>query len=719
MRTFEDSPSANKIYEKTEIKMNKSERIGKNNKMNCGMQATIIAYRSAIDMDIQFEDGYIAMHVPYSSFKKGCVANKNIKISQYKANKHIGETVQAKCGLQMELITYKNGKDIDIRFEDGVIVNGVSYYNFCKGSVEHPRINKALYQAKRTVNTNRVGEETVNNDGESMCIIKYRSSRDIDVQFSDGTVATHRKYDEFVHHQIKNPNHIKNKHVGEKSKCNNGLFATISNYYSYNDVTVIFEDGHVKEHVRYEELKKGSVGHPNYIRKNGNVLNGTTVIEAFKHKRLGEEKLMRCGLIGKVTRYNGVRDITVEFPNGQEKITDWKSFSSGNVKPDGVQDVRLIENKKKRTGMKATATNGLSMTVIKYNTATDMTVKFENGYIKEHVTWDCFISGNVSCPTVASRRNVSLNEYCVMYYLKPYGFVHYTDKKHRFEIDILHREKGVGVEYDGQTFHGKKRLKTDINKNRDCDKKGITLYRIREPECPIIDGNVIKRTSADCFCEDLSESIKALISILNQEHGFDITADVDVVRDRNIIAQSYGEEYSIIGEKSISNAGDTMKIIAFRNHKDIDIEFEDGTIVEHKAYSAFKKGQIGNPNHYKKERKGQKRRMNNGMSCTIIDYMDSQNITVMFEDGTVISDRQYSNFVLGNISHPKISSQSIQAKRQVKQFALKRIGQTATHKNGKKMKIIAYRKAIDIDILFEDGRIINTTYAYFKKYAIA
>jgi hypothetical protein len=40
-----------------------------------------------------------------------------------------------------------------------------------------------------------------------------------------------------------------------------------------------------------------------------------------------------------------------------------------------------------------------------------------------------------------------------------------------------------------------------------------------------------------------------------------------------------------------------MTIIAYRNNKDIDVQFIDGTIVTNREYSKFKNGQIKNPNY--------------------------------------------------------------------------------------------------------------------------
>ena len=48
-------------------------------RMNNGMNATCIAYRGALDIDIQFEDGTIVEHKQMSSFTRGQIMNPNIK----------------------------------------------------------------------------------------------------------------------------------------------------------------------------------------------------------------------------------------------------------------------------------------------------------------------------------------------------------------------------------------------------------------------------------------------------------------------------------------------------------------------------------------------------------------------------------------------------------------------------------------------------------------
>lgn len=49
----------------------KTNRLGETRMMNCGMEATIIRYGKAIDIDVRFEDGKVVVHKAYDKFKKG------------------------------------------------------------------------------------------------------------------------------------------------------------------------------------------------------------------------------------------------------------------------------------------------------------------------------------------------------------------------------------------------------------------------------------------------------------------------------------------------------------------------------------------------------------------------------------------------------------------------------------------------------------------------
>ena len=52
------------------VNANPEKYIGVTCTMNCGLEATIIAYRTYNDIDIQFEDGTIRLHTNVKSLDK-------------------------------------------------------------------------------------------------------------------------------------------------------------------------------------------------------------------------------------------------------------------------------------------------------------------------------------------------------------------------------------------------------------------------------------------------------------------------------------------------------------------------------------------------------------------------------------------------------------------------------------------------------------------------
>ena len=160
---------------------------------------TIIAYRSTQDIDVRFEDGYVAYNKSYDSFKKGKIGNSN-KPARLMADSRIGETAVATNGQRMTVIAYRSYNDIDVRFEDGYMACHKQYDSFKEGRIKNPNAPNA--QLKTDI---RMGETRTANNGQVMTIIAYRSCSDIDVRFEDGYVACHKQYDSFKKGGIVNP----------------------------------------------------------------------------------------------------------------------------------------------------------------------------------------------------------------------------------------------------------------------------------------------------------------------------------------------------------------------------------------------------------------------------------------------------------------------------------------------------------------------------------
>ncbi len=152
--------------------------------------------------------------------------------------------------------------------------------------------------------------------------------------------------------------------------------------------------------------------------------------------------------------------------------------------------------------------------------------------------------------------------------------------------------------------------------------------------------------------------------------------------------------FSHIGETVMANCGQSMKIIAYKNYKNIDVEFEDGTVICSKTYAAFKKGQILNPNLVKSQQIGEVITAVNGQQMKIVARRSCRDIDVMFEDGTLVTGVEYSNFLKGNIKNPNF-----------KYSSKYEVGSSYMGSNGITFTIIDKRHSNDIDIKFEDGTV--------------
>ena len=225
----------------------KKDRLGETRMMNCGMEATIIRYNGMRDIDVRFEDEAVAVHKRYDAFKKGKINNPNIKAS---AENRFGETKVMNCGMEATIIRYNTSKDIDVRFEDGVIVEHKRYRAFENGNIAHPS----------TTAENRLGETRMMNCGMKATIIRYGKYTDIDVRFEDGDVVEHKTYkafkDDNIAHRL-----ISQKHGSKDFHgfiCKQGfkdedrtLYECICKYCSLEDVLT------PQEMIEHEKLQHG------------------------------------------------------------------------------------------------------------------------------------------------------------------------------------------------------------------------------------------------------------------------------------------------------------------------------------------------------------------------------------------------------------------------------------------------------------------------------
>ena len=326
------------------------------------MEATIIRYGKYTDIDVCFEDGSMVEHKAYSAFKKGEIANPNMKAF---AKNRLGETRMMNCGVEATIIRYGTCADIDVRFEDGTVAVHKTYNAFKKGEI-----------ANQNIKASRLGETRMMNCGMKATIIRYGKAIDIDVRFEDGPVVKHKSYSKFKKGEIANPN-IKTfteVRLGETRMMNCGIEATIIRYGRCDDIDVRFEDGAVAKNKAYGEFKRGKIAHP------------STTVET----RLGETRMMNCDMEATIIRYGNSKDIDVRFEDGTiAKCKGYKEFKKGGIaNPSTTAENRLGETRMMNCGMKAT--------IIRYENNRDIDVRFEDGKVVGHKAYGTFKKGEIA-----------------------------------------------------------------------------------------------------------------------------------------------------------------------------------------------------------------------------------------------------------------------------------------------------------------------------------
>ena len=285
----------------------------------------------------------------------------------------LGETRMMNCGMKATIIRYGKNTDIDVRFEDGVVAEHKVYDKFKKGKIVNPNIKAS-----------RLGETRMMNCGMKATIIRYGACMDIDVRFEDGAVVKHKRYSTFEKGEIADPN-IKTSAencLGETRMMNCGMEATIIRYRNNADIDVRFEDGGVGEHKRYGEFKKGRIANTN-----------------IKASRLGETRMMKCGMEAAIIRYGKYTDIDVRFEDGAVAVhKTYKTFKNGNIANPNFKisaEDRLGETRMMKCGMEAT--------IIRYRNNMDIDVRFEDGKVVEHREYGNLKKGRIAHPLISLR----------------------------------------------------------------------------------------------------------------------------------------------------------------------------------------------------------------------------------------------------------------------------------------------------------------------------
>lgn len=291
-----------------------SERIGVESTSRDGKRAQVVSYSTCENFIIRFCDGKEMKLKNWRYFIEGNFNYEKHFKAPRNREERIGEKKVMNNGLTAEVIEYRGSHDMDILFEDGGKRTGVSWRDFCIGSIAHPTISGGNVSQNELVL--RFYLESL-----GFVRIPQRSKRSDRVGLEGKIVKT--RWERFSTGSVAVPSCYARNHIGDKKIQNRGNEeAEIIEVKDANHITVKFKDGTIVKDRKYEDFIHGAIGKPGIQQ----------LRRTLKNERLWTEKIMRNGMKAKIVRYGSANDIDIKFSNGTIVMhKTYANFCSGSV----------------------------------------------------------------------------------------------------------------------------------------------------------------------------------------------------------------------------------------------------------------------------------------------------------------------------------------------------------------------------------------------------
>ena len=347
--------------------MTNNEFIGLTNKMNCGMTATIIAYRSYKDIDVEFENGVVRTHRAMCHFKSGSISptGKNRPL-------RIGDTFVNGQGLTYKVIDFIDHDNVTIQFEDGTIIKNRSSGDVRQGISTNPNYDRYFGVSRfiRKLGCNATIISRNNNFANK-----------ITIQDEHGTVYGNQRLSTFL-----NGGFNREMRIGERQKMNCGMSAEIIDIKTANNITIRFDDGSTVK-TNSKSFYAGTTKHPTirkgYVPKN-HVYETATSIDGYK---------------ATIIEYTDPETMTIEFED-KSRRTDvgynnffQNAFFSRKYMDETYYNKWFLQK------------NGLHCRIYKRYTDTTFDVVFEDGTIVTHekdsrINYKIMTNGHIQHPDI-------------------------------------------------------------------------------------------------------------------------------------------------------------------------------------------------------------------------------------------------------------------------------------------------------------------------------
>lgn len=430
-----------KELQKQKTELQRQERLGQRRKNISGYWMEVIEYLNSDCVTVKFDvNGYIATNVTWYRFNTGNVKCKGMPDARV-INSRVGETGIMNNGLQATIIEYRRADDIDVEFEDGVIVTNKAYCQFQKGSIGHPNVQfqntMSLPEFAISYYLNRLGFVKIKaGEGQSLGLENY----ELDFYHPEKKFAI--EYDGAIHNRESSQNNeiIKNQLCNE---ANIPLYRIRDPYLkikhipgsiNYNLQKSDFVNDRMLDCKKaLEEIltihkipfKKNMI---NFHRDEQVILKQYESQCAHKHakERIGEVVFSNTAQQNmKIIAYHSSHNIDIQFEDGAvRKGLYYVHFKAGTVEHPSRTDDNYPSL---RIGETRTMNNGFDAQICGYRTNKDIDVKFLNdGSVKKHVTYNLFKKGTISHPKIDSTFEINRK--------KKLGMVGYTSDGETIKI---------------------------------------------------------------------------------------------------------------------------------------------------------------------------------------------------------------------------------------------------------------------------------------------
>ena len=339
-------------------------------------------------------------------------------------------------------------------------------------------------------------------------------------------------------------------------------------------------------------------------------------------------------------------------------------------------------------------TNNMLAYVIEDKGSLNITVQFEDGYIKTNSTRTKFKNGYIANPSIPiSSYKTGVKSSIVGEKAKMNCGLVCTviEDNGASDITVLF-ENGDIVKHRNRTHFRNKSILPDSYKNTSI--LGQSLKMNCGLVCTVI--------------EDISSNN---ITVQFEDNYIVRNRTRQEFKQRHI-ARTYhsmeSQKKSLLGIKKLLNNGLWCEVVKYNNAHDMSIRFDIDNSIKHTSRSCFLAGYIGHRDysiHSKTSVRGRTLLMTCGLYATCIEDNRVDDITVLFEDGVVVDKRHRYEFINRHICHPSIRPKIYNSI----------VGQSKRMHNGLNCVVIEDNGYNDIVVEFDDKYKVSTNRGCFAQ----